>query len=118
MADISFFVPEQTTQKLTFTLKDENGTPIPGVNLNSCTLTLYEQGTLAIVNNRDHVDIKANVDANGVLTQTFVPLDTALLAVTATGLETHVALFIWTYNASTSRGQYEVALVIRDSQKI
>jgi hypothetical protein len=113
MADITFTVPERTTQKLTFTLKDETGAVIPGSSLTTCTLTLYDQTTGAIINNRNGVDVKANIDGQGVMTFTFLPADGQILN-DALMFEPHVALFQWTYNTGNSRGEYEVALVVRN----
>lgn len=113
MPDVTFTVPERATQRLTFTLKDETGAVIPGTSLTTCTFTLYDQATGVIVNSRNGVDVKANIDGSGLMTLILTPADGQILNDALT-FETHVALFQWTYNTGASRGEYEVALVVRN----
>lgn len=127
MADKVFpSIPERTTQKFSVTLKDENGVAIPGASLTTCTLTLYSKGVLgaprsawplAVVNGREDLDVKANVDPSGVLTFIFAPDDNAILD-DSLDVEVHGALVEWTYNAGASRGQFEADVPVRNSAKV
>lgn len=111
-----FTVPEQTTQKYTGTLKDENGAAIPGSALTTLTLTLYEASTHQIINSRNAQNVLnlngVTVDSNGVLTWIMAPADNAHLG--QAQRELHVALFEWTYD-SGKRGQHEASFYIQDT---
>jgi hypothetical protein len=117
MADDIHTIPERTTQKYSFTLQDEDAASIPGPSLDTCTLTLYDLASEAIINSRDHVDIKANVDGAGRLTFTFTPADNQVLD-DSHGFEPHVALFEWTYNSPTGRGQWQLVLNVANAEKV
>ena len=122
MADDVHTIDERTTQKYSFTLKDENGVAIPGPSLDACELTLYDLTKQAadqpsIINSREDVDIKANVDGSGVCTFTFLPADNLILDDTK-AFEPHVALFEWTYNGATGRGQWQLVLNVRNAERV
>jgi hypothetical protein len=118
MADSVFVgIPERTTQKLTFTLKDEAGAAIPGSSLTTCTLTLYDLATGTIINSRDDVDVKSNVDSAGLFSFTFALADMAIQDSTL-AVETHVVLIEWTYASGAKRGSYEAELTVRNVSKV
>jgi len=127
MADKVFpSIPERTTQKFSVTLKDENGVAIPGASLTTCTLTLVDKGPVGaprhawpktIVNGRDDVDVKANVNGSGLLTFTFTPDDNRILD-DRLDTEVHGALFEWTYLAGAARGQFEADFPIVNSVRV
>jgi hypothetical protein len=87
--------------------------PIPGTALTTATLTLYSEKTAAIINGRDHVDIKGNVDAQGRLVLPLDPADTAI--VDGQSPEYHRALLEWSWMATTlQRGSWEIRIIVRD----
>lgn len=84
---------------------------IPGTALTTVTFTLYSEKTRAIINARDHVNIKPNVNAQGLLV---FPLDQADLAIVdGQSEEYHRALIEWTWSTG-QRGSWEVRIVVRD----
>lgn len=88
--------------------------PIPGSALTTATLTLYSEKTSGIINGRDHVDIKANVDAQGKLVFPLAPADMAI--VNGQSPESHRALIEWTWNpaGTVQRGSWEIRIIVRD----
>jgi len=98
--------------------------PIPGPSLSTATFTLYSEAEgFAIINSRDHVDIKSNIDANGVLT---LPLHVNDLAIVddhtdaeddEVVTEYHRALFEWSWPTGR-QGSYEIRIVVRDVNKV
>jgi len=115
-------VREGSTAKYTCTLQDENGTAIEPDDLDTLTLTLYNQADDTIINSRDGQDIlNANgvtVAAGGALTWIMDPLDNVIVVATEPGWnEKHIALFEWTYNSGKA-GSYEVTIEVESAEKI
>jgi hypothetical protein len=105
---------EQDSVFLRATLMDNAVPPvaIPGTDLTSVTLTIYsEHGELAIINNRDHTDIKSFVSVEGVLEYQLEPADMAI--VDAQEKEYHRALIEWVWDTD-KRGSFEVRIVVKD----
>jgi len=107
-------VPEQITLRITGLIQDELGVAIPGANLTTLTLTLYNSTTEAVLNLRNASDILGvnggSVDASGNFTLTLTPADNALLGTGRS--EKHIALIVWTYNSGNSTGRFEVIFTV------
>lgn len=115
-------VPEKSTARITGVLKDEAGNVITAASLTTLTLTLYVLGFPSqIVNSRDAQNVlNANgvtVDASGNLVWTMTPADNAIIDVT-NDVETHIALFQWTWNAGAKAGRSEIAIPIVNLDKV
>lgn len=121
--DITFGpYPEKTTRVLTATVKDENGTAIPGTSLTTMTYTLYDEDTrtasgAGIINSRTGIDCKASVSAAGLLTLELTPTDMAIQTTTK-DQERHRLLLEWTYSSGSRRGSYEAVLVVSNVEKV
>jgi hypothetical protein len=97
---LTFLTQEQTTPTLNANIVDSDEVPVPGTTLTSIALTLYDEDTGAIINNRDHESVLAGdvtVDTNGLLTWVLEQADTPILN-DKLREEPHVALFeiAWT----------------------
>lgn len=110
---------EKASAQYTATLKDQNTTPIPGGNLTSLTLTLYDVTTGTILNSRNAQDVlnknNVTVDGNGLLTWLVQPADTAIVDPSRLG-ETHCALWTFVYNGWT--GRHRVEMYVRNLTKV
>jgi hypothetical protein len=109
--------PEKTTRVITATVKDETGAVIPGASLTTMVYSLYDEDTLAIINSRTLVDIKANVTSGGVLTLELLPADMAVQT-TSKDEERHRVLIEWTYAAGVKRGSYEAQVIVSNVEKV
>ena len=89
---------------------------IPGPSLDTMTLTLYNEKTGLVINARDHVNIKANVDIAGALAFTLLAADMAIID-TAKAEEYHRALIEWTWN-TTQRGSWEIRIIVQNVNKV
>lgn len=107
-------IEEQTTPRLTFTLKDEDGNPVPKVALTSATLTLYESIGEVIVNGRSAQDVLTGTShgvtigaTNGVVTWYMSEDDMEIIGSIPIGAsEIHVAEFRFEWLAgSIPRGK-------------
>lgn len=115
-------VPEKSTAQITGVLKDEAANVIPAASLTTLTLTLYVLGFPAqIINGRDAQNVlNANgvaVDANGNLTWTMTPADNVIIDPT-NDVETHIALFQWTWSAGAKAGRSEIAIQVVNLDKV
>jgi len=114
---------EQTTPVITATVRDEAGVAISGVNLTTLTLTLYSRNdpSYPIINTRDAQDVlnvnNVTVDANGLLTWALQSGDTTMYD-ESLDIETHRAVFEWTYNAGARNGKYMIDMPIRNLAKV
>lgn len=103
---------ERDSITLTATVRDNAGTAIPGASLDTMTLTLYsEHAPDTLI--RDHIDVKSEVSAAGVLTHTFTSADMTIVDVDEL-TEYHRALLEWTFSAGAKRGSWEVRIVLRN----
>lgn len=110
-ADLGTF-RERDTPTLRATVLD-NSVPavaIPGSALATMALTLYDEKTGAIVNDRDAVDIKANVDEAGLLEFELEQDDMAMVNA-ASRAEYRRILLEWTWDV-TKRGSSELRMRI------
>ena len=109
---------ERDTPVLRATVMD-NANPavaIPGASLDTMTLTLYNEKTGLVINSRDHVNIKANVDGAGALAFTLLAAEMAIIDTTKAE-EYHRALIEWTWN-TTQRGSWEIRIIVQNVNKV
>lgn len=97
-------VPEASTVLLGGTLEAPDGQALAGASLTTCTLTVYDPRTGEAVSGFDGLDIKASVDANGVLSRA-VPLAATVVGSTGRRVQ-RVFLVRWTYNSGADGGWY------------
>lgn len=113
----SKIINEGSTAIYTTTLKDEDGVAIPASIISALTLTLSNVADGEIINDRDAQDVLNNnnvtVDANGLLTYTLQPLDTAIQN-SAVPFETHRATFQCSYNGGAGQSNQDVHFLIRN----
>lgn len=109
--NLGLTVNEETTLVVTRYILDHNSNPIPNASLTTLVYTLYERSTGAVINARQDVDAKANVDAAGLLTLELQPAD--LVMPTDNPEEIHVILIEWTYEAGARSGKGELVFKVR-----
>jgi hypothetical protein len=104
------------------TVQDNSVPPqaIPGEDLTTATFTLYTERSTglvpyAIINGRDHVNIKDQIDAQGQLTLTLTAEDMAI--VDGKSEEFHRALIEWAW-ASSQRGSWEVRIIVHNVHRV
>jgi len=96
-------VHEGGTLKLWGTLLDEEGDPIPGTDLDSCTLRLTDVDTGEVINSHEATDIQSLVGEDGMLSLVLKPPDNPIVTAGAAGTkERHVALV--QYEWDTDKG--------------
>lgn len=116
-------VPERSTAAYRAKLTDEAGTALTAAALTTLTLTLYDlQGGLnTIVNSVDGVDIKntgrGSIAADGTLTVTLTPADTAVLD-DAHHLERRRMLLEWTWDNGNKAGRKQVDFYVQNLQYV
>ena len=110
-------IAEETSQRINFTVVDENGDGIPVGSLTTLTVTLFNVADSAIINSRDGTDIKnangGELDiggVDGVGAWTMDPDDNEIIG-TSKAVEYHTALFEWTW-ATTKEGRQPVSLLV------
>ncbi len=116
-------VPELSTHRVTMTLVDELGAPVPLSAISTATLTLYARDEPAqpIINSADDVNIKntgrGTIHAtSGLLTLTLDPADNAILD-TTNDLEWHRCLIEVGYS-STKALKYEIDFPVRNLYRV
>lgn len=116
-------VAEKTTVRVTATLVDETGAPIPSAGLSALTLTLYNRDstTQEILNSVNAVNIlntgRGTVHAtSGLLTVTLEPDDNAIVD-TAKDVEWHRALIAGTYGGGKTF-KHEIEWQVRNLSKV
>ena len=101
---------ENDTGVFTATVVDEADNPVPGSTLDTMKLTLYLNGVGTIINGRDSQNtLNANnvtIDESGNLTWLIQKADNVILDANNldNGIETHKALFVWTWSSGTKQG--------------
>ena len=113
---------EKKTAKITATLKDEDGSVLALVSVDTLTLTLYEEVTGTIINSRSGSNIKNTGGGtlhatSGAFTLTFAPDDMAFIQTDPTR-EWHIALIEWTYNSGADDGGKEIAFQVENLVKV
>jgi hypothetical protein len=110
-------VNERGTCQITTTLTSETGAALPGSVLDTCELTLYDEASGTILNDKSGADIKGNVDGAGLLTLILSDLDHAVLN-PLRQIERHIALLEWTYASAAKAGRQEVEIDVRNLGKV
>lgn len=115
-------IAELTSQRINFTVVDEDGVGIPAANLATLTLTLFVERDGAIINSRDGIDILntngGTVGVDGVGTYTMEPADNPIVRTGSKQEEYHIALFEWTYSGGTKDGKQPVRLKVVNLQNV
>lgn len=108
-------LPEAASVRLGGVLTDDAGTPIPGTDLTTCQLTVYDTRSGEPVAGFVGLDIKSSVNASGVLSHR-VPLAATVTGSTARRvLRTFLVRF--TYNGGLDGGWFRwLATVVLDPQ--
>ena len=113
-------VREESTYRITGVFRDEFGAAIPGAALSTLHLWLFNEHDGQIINSVDDIDIlnvdRGVVDVNGVLTLILEPDDNVILGDELE--EEHIAFLRWTYAGGTRAGGQEIALFVRDFEKV
>ena len=115
-------INERSSFLYTGKVVDESGNPIAGSELDSLTLTLYNEADKAIINSRDDQDIlNANgvtVSAEGVLSWPASSADNPIVGDVGIGLrEHHIAQFEWTWG-SGRRGSHLLNLYVTQLHEV
>lgn len=101
-------------------IKDESDVAIAAASLTTLTLTLYNSDDAAVINSRSAQDVlntnSVTVDSSGVLAWTVQPADSVITGTDE--IETHVALFEFTWDSGAKRGSHEVTIKVRDITSI
>jgi hypothetical protein len=141
-----FRFPEKTTGRLTAVVQDHAGVAIPAASLTTLVLTLYNLADGAIINSRSAQSVlNANggtVDSSGNLVMILGPLDNVITGTASPStsladlmaargstplplgssarsqVETHVALFEYTYDSGAKSGKTEVFIDVLNLAKV
>lgn len=116
-------LPERSTARLSWDMKDEAGAAILEANLTTLTLTLYNASDLAIINSVNAVNIKnagrGAIDGTGKLTLTLEPLDNQIVSTPVPLEETHILLIQGTYGTAGLKVlRHEVEIIVRNLDKV
>lgn len=113
-------INEHSSARVQFTVKDQAAVAIPAADLNAFTLTLYDVATGEILNGRDNQNVlNANgvtVDAAGLVTWLMQPADNAVLNQERTTVETHIALFTFTWDEG--HHHYDLPITVRNLARV
>lgn len=109
---------ERDTPILRATVQDNSvpAVPIHGSALNALSLTIYDEHTQDIVNSREQVDIRTNVNESGALEFPLTEEDMVILHPSRKS-ERRRILLEWTWD-TTQRASYEMQLVIDNMLKV
>jgi hypothetical protein len=113
---LSTVIPEKTTPVLTLTIVNQNDV---GFKPDALTLMIYDYNSGTIIRAEGDI-LDANngtVSTAGEVEYQCEPTDTVILN-PLSGVETHVALFQWTFNAGLQFGKHEVYLKVRNFTKV
>lgn len=129
-------VPESSTPAMRFRIVDGDGV---GFKPETLRVTLWNYLDRAIINNRYRVDIfdvnGGTIDVNGLVQWAMTREDTAIInsdetvmldtsrilptsALQALGLETHIALFEWTWLSGEQNSSHEIEHRVQNTVKI
>lgn len=110
---------ERQTASYTATFKDENDTTVPGGDLETLTLTLFDADTGKILNSRQEQDVLNDNDVvineSGGLEWTVDPEDVRIVNPrTQYGeTETRVAIFTYTWDSGNKTGRHRFEFKVR-----
>ena len=114
-------VKERQTTRITGTLYDDEGDPIPGSTLTTLTLTVYDNdfAQTVIVNARNILNANdGTVDEDGQVAVLLSPAD-MLIRTASLPYERHTCLFEWTWGSDPVKtGAEELVLVVRNLAKV
>lgn len=109
-------IREGVSAILTTTIQDLDGEPLGSADLDTLTLSLYDEPTRTIINERDDVDVlNANggtLDADGNFELSLSADDTAVVDDAAL-LEWHIALLTWTWTEGADTFTGKAAIIHR-----
>jgi hypothetical protein len=96
---------EMASAVVSGTITDQDGTVLPAASIQGMLLTLYDDATGTIINNRLRQDVlntnQVTVSSGGVLEWTMRPADNVIVGSAAVGeVEQHVAHFEWAYQGT------------------
>jgi hypothetical protein len=120
---ITHVVNERTTPTYTDTLVDAAGDAVAGSSLDSIKLTLYDEASEDVINNRDgESDVlggDVTVNSDGELSWTMEELDNVILN-TALAEERHIALFEirWTVSSVEHVIREPVCFIVKNLSKV
>ena len=114
-------VKERQTTRITGTLYDDEGEPIPGSTLSTLTLTVYDNDVskTVIVDHRNILNTgNGVVDEDGQLAVLLQPAD-MLIRNADLPYERHTCLFEWSWGSDPVKyGAEELVLVVRNLSKV
>jgi hypothetical protein len=117
---MGFPVNELTSALWRATLKDQDGTAVPGSTLTDLRLTLYEKTSGTILNNRDNQNVlnqnQVTVDESGLITWQIMPADNAI--VTTKKLEIHVAVLTASWSSGTRKMVHQFEIDVTNINKV
>lgn len=112
-----FMTDEDANSIYTALLVDENDLPISGGDLDSITVTLYNEADGAIINTRNQSSTGLTVASDGQLTWQMDPEDNPIIDDTLFQ-EKHRALFEFSWQSGNKNGEHEVSIWVRNFGKV
>lgn len=121
---LPFVFLEGVSAEITWAFTDADGDAVVNPAIETATLTLYDQNSLAIINLRDAQDIlgpdKTGLNnvaiVNGVATWYVQPEDNII--VSGPGIEVHTALLQWSWDPDDGQGirqgKFEIVILVQD----
>ena len=113
----TFLTEEDSTSTYRAKLVDENDVPIPGSDITSITVTLYDDTSKDIINSRDKSTVGLSVDSNGQLVWLMTKEDNPILEDNFYE-EKHRSLFEFTWAGGARNGEHEVSIRVRNFEKV
>ena len=111
-----FLVNEDSTAIYTAILSDETG-PIPGKDITSINVTLYDEVSDDIINARDKSTDNITVNSDGLLTWLLNAADNPILD-DKFHEEKHRALFRFSWQGGTKKNEHEVSIFVKNYRRI
>ncbi len=111
-----FLVNEDSTAIYTATLSDETG-PIPGTDITSINVTLYDEVSDDIINARDKSTDNITVNSDGLLTWLLSAADNPILD-DKFHEEKHRALFQFSWQGGARKNEHEVSIFVKNYRRI
>ena len=121
-------IAEDATFSIAFTVRDHDGQALGAAQLDSLTLTLFDEASGSVINGREGTDILntngGTLDAQGEGAWTGTPADAPIVGTpvperslgkrTGRMVEDHIALFAWTWDSGAKQGRESVRLRVVD----
>ena len=130
---LPFILNEHTSRVIAWQFQDADATGVNNNALLSVTLTLYDLETDAIINSRNAQDVlggshtgqnNVTIDTSGNAIWYMQPEDNDIIgtSIPEGGYETHIALFVWTWDPGDGEGvrenNMEVSLLVKNLHRI